>query len=182
MRFCSGTSRPVSSPAASYSASDSSRSSSQRQGHASRRSSREGERIARPTPVAVFPRERERFAPKLLSIVLIRLPVSEIASFAEGTGASGGSGSGSRPSLRSRPCAQRIQQSRFLAGGSSAAEQLGREALGLARERGDRSGSGYALNLLGMIAVDSLAPLLLPSSSTRSRSRSTKRPGTRQAD
>ncbi len=35
-----------------------------------------------------------------------------------------------------------------------AAEQLGREALGLARENGDRSGSGYALNLLGMIAMD----------------------------
>jgi predicted ATPase len=33
-----------------------------------------------------------------------------------------------------------------------AAEQLGREALGLAREHGDRSGSGYALNLLGMVA------------------------------
>jgi predicted ATPase len=32
------------------------------------------------------------------------------------------------------------------------AEQLGREALELAREQGDRSGSGYALNLLGMIA------------------------------
>jgi predicted ATPase len=32
------------------------------------------------------------------------------------------------------------------------AEQLGREALALAREHGDRSGSGYALNLLGMIA------------------------------
>jgi predicted ATPase/class 3 adenylate cyclase len=31
------------------------------------------------------------------------------------------------------------------------AEQLGREALALARERGDRSGSGYALNLLGGI-------------------------------
>ena len=30
-----------------------------------------------------------------------------------------------------------------------AAEQLGREALALAREHGDRSGSGYALNLLG---------------------------------
>ena len=35
-----------------------------------------------------------------------------------------------------------------------AAEQLGREALALAREHGDRSGSGYALNLLGMIAMD----------------------------
>ena len=35
-----------------------------------------------------------------------------------------------------------------------AAEQLGREALALAREHGDRSGSGYALNLLGMIATD----------------------------
>jgi len=35
-----------------------------------------------------------------------------------------------------------------------AAEQLGREALALAREGGDRSGSGYALNLLGMIAMD----------------------------
>ena len=35
-----------------------------------------------------------------------------------------------------------------------AAEQLGREALGLARENGDRSGSAYALNLLGMIAMD----------------------------
>jgi predicted ATPase len=34
-----------------------------------------------------------------------------------------------------------------------AAEQLGREALALAREHGDRSGSGYALNLLGMIAT-----------------------------
>jgi tetratricopeptide (TPR) repeat protein len=34
-----------------------------------------------------------------------------------------------------------------------AAEQLGREALALAREHGDRSGSGYALNLLGIIAV-----------------------------
>jgi predicted ATPase len=34
------------------------------------------------------------------------------------------------------------------------AEQLGREALALAREHGDRSGSGYALNLLGMIAMD----------------------------
>ena len=34
------------------------------------------------------------------------------------------------------------------------AEQLGREALALAREHGDRSGSGYALNLLGgIIAV-----------------------------
>jgi predicted ATPase len=32
------------------------------------------------------------------------------------------------------------------------AEQLGREALALAREHGDRSGSGYALNLLGMVA------------------------------
>ena len=32
-----------------------------------------------------------------------------------------------------------------------AAEQLGREALALAREHGDRSGSGYALNLLGGI-------------------------------
>jgi predicted ATPase/class 3 adenylate cyclase len=31
------------------------------------------------------------------------------------------------------------------------AEQLGREALALAREHGDRSGSGYALNLLGGI-------------------------------
>ena len=35
-----------------------------------------------------------------------------------------------------------------------AAEQLGREALALTREHGDRSGSGYALNLLGMIATD----------------------------
>ena len=35
-----------------------------------------------------------------------------------------------------------------------AAEQLGREALALAKEHGDRSGSGYALNLLGMIATD----------------------------
>ncbi|MGZ4391339.1 MAG: ATP-binding protein [Gaiellaceae bacterium] len=35
-----------------------------------------------------------------------------------------------------------------------AAEQLGREALALAREHSDRSGSGYALNLLGMIAHD----------------------------
>jgi len=34
------------------------------------------------------------------------------------------------------------------------AEQLGREALALTREHGDRSGSGYALNLLGMIAMD----------------------------
>ena len=33
------------------------------------------------------------------------------------------------------------------------AEQLGREALALAREHGDRSGSGYALNLLGIIAI-----------------------------
>jgi predicted ATPase/class 3 adenylate cyclase len=33
-----------------------------------------------------------------------------------------------------------------------AAEQLGREALALAREHGDRSASGYALNLLGMLA------------------------------
>ena len=32
-----------------------------------------------------------------------------------------------------------------------AAEQLGREALALARQRGDRRGSGYALNLLGGI-------------------------------
>jgi predicted ATPase len=35
-----------------------------------------------------------------------------------------------------------------------AAEQLGREALALAREHGDRSGAGYALNLLGMVAMD----------------------------
>jgi predicted ATPase len=35
-----------------------------------------------------------------------------------------------------------------------AAEQLGREALALTREHGDRSGSGYALNLLGMVATD----------------------------
>ena len=34
------------------------------------------------------------------------------------------------------------------------AEQLGREALALAREHGDRSGSGYALNLLGGIIAD----------------------------
>ena len=33
-----------------------------------------------------------------------------------------------------------------------AAEQLGREALALARQHGDRSGTAYALNLLGMVA------------------------------
>ena len=42
----------------------------------------------------------------------------------------------------------------FLQADLDAAEQLGREALALAREHGDRSGSGYALNLLGEIARD----------------------------
>jgi predicted ATPase/class 3 adenylate cyclase len=40
----------------------------------------------------------------------------------------------------------------FWQGDLAAAEELGREALALAREDGDRSGSGYALNLLGLIA------------------------------
>ena len=39
-----------------------------------------------------------------------------------------------------------------------AAEQLGREALALAREHGDRSGSGYALNLLGGIIAGHVTP------------------------
>jgi predicted ATPase len=39
------------------------------------------------------------------------------------------------------------------------AEQLGREALALAREHGDRSGSGYALNLLGMVTGERGDPI-----------------------
>ena len=72
---------------------------------------------------------------------------------AEARGRSCGSSRCSSPSARVRALSEAGNLALWQAD-LDAAEQLGREALALAREHGDRSGSGYALNLLGMIATE----------------------------
>ena len=84
-----------------------------------------------------------------------------LASTGTGEASIAKDGRGSRLLSRAAPAAPASARARALSEAGNlafwqadldAAEQLGREALALAREHGDRSGSGYALNLLGMIA------------------------------